>query len=144
MRGSTNLSRFSGKTCHVYCGRESCHASMALSRWVATRANQRATATGILLVEMSCHTLAQSICKWKAGVSEFFHIFLGGHINRANHDQMILSFFFRDDGPLSWWRGPVEPHPAALTIYWSTCSARTAIYKIQVAKFASPLQVLLS
>ena len=89
-------------------------------------------------------TLAQSICKWKAGVSEFFHIFLGGHINRANHDQMILSFFFFS----RWWSTELVTWTGRATCCRtdraSACSARTAIYKIQVAKFASPLQVLLS
>ena len=144
MRGSTNLSRFSGKTPHVYCGRESCHASMALSRWVATRANQRATATGILLVEMSCHTLAQSICKWKAGVSYgILPYFFGGTYQPRqswpDDPQFFLSRWWSTE--LVTWTGRAT---CCRTDRASACSARTAIYKLQVAKFASPWQVLLS
>ena len=98
MRGSTNLSRFSGKTPHVYCGRESCHASMALSRWVATRANQRATATEILLVEMfyharSVHMQMQSLCLfWNSSI-----FFIGTYQPRQSWPDDPQFFFSR------WW-----------------------------------------
>ncbi|RCV20518.1 hypothetical protein SETIT_4G062200v2 [Setaria italica] len=58
MRGSTSLSRFSEETSRFYCRRESCQQLNGAES--LTRANQRATATEILLVEMFYHS--QSIC----------------------------------------------------------------------------------
>jgi hypothetical protein len=138
MRGSTNLSRFSGKTRHVYCGRESCHASMALSRWVATRANQRATATEILLVEMFYHSrsLHMQICVSYGILPYFFSdISTTPSMTRWSSDFYFLITFFR------WWSTDLVTWTSRAT---SCRTGRAAIYRLQLAEFASPLQVLLS
>jgi len=93
---------------------------------------------------MSCHTLAQSICKWKAGVSYgILPYFFGGTYQPRQAWPDDPQFFFS-----RWWSTELVTWTGRATCCRtdraSACSARTAIYKLQVAKFASPWQVLLS